>query len=218
LRLFEKISHHLVGKTFHTHVHLLYLLRSYLGPHRKTYLEIGTFFGATLCLVGQHFFPTTLYAIDWSFFKDRHAEAIAKNVTRFVRPVHSVHLIPGDSSSVITQFLTKEAVKQSGIDMLFLDGDRSKEGLQKDLDAYLPLVNESGIVVVDDYGDHISCPGVKECLDAYTPLLLKNFRVIGSLPNKAKAGLTKVYAHKAKKYPHFSYNNLFILQKKRRYV
>lgn len=40
----------------------------------------------------------------------------------------------------------------SKIDFLFIDGDHSYEGVKKDFDLYLPLMNKGGIIAFHDWG------------------------------------------------------------------
>ncbi len=210
--LFRLISQKMKGKTFHSHAHLLYLLRSKLGPKRVRYLEVGSFFGATLCLMAAHPFPSDLYALDCDFYKDNRAKVTVENLRRFSRGMHRANLICGNSASQQIQNLIKLQVRD--LDLLFLDGDRSEEGVCTDLAFYPSLLKAGGFLVIDDYGDYISCPGVARAVEKERSKLAKHFHFLPSLPNLLQAGLTKTYAYRYRKYPIFSTNPVLILQKK----
>lgn len=46
---------------------------------------------------------------------------------------------------------------------LFIDGDPTREGVEKDIRLFLPLVSPGGLVVFDDFAPHF--PGLVEALD-----------------------------------------------------
>jgi len=64
---------------------------------------------------------------------------------------------------------SKEAVKwiKKPIDLLFIDGDHSLEGVDLDCKLYLPKLKKGGIVVFHDYFNE-GFPGVPVVVDYYT--------------------------------------------------
>ncbi len=213
-RLARKISSLIKGKTFHTYFHLLYLLRNYLGNEEKTYLEIGSFFGASLCFMMQSPLKTKIYGIDSSLFIDNRFNSLKRNIDFFSKnkPQHSLVILPGNSQDEIIK--RRVSIHTSSIDLLYLDGDRSKEGLTNDLKYYSQLVSKGGFVVIDDYYDEIYCPGVSLSIKENLLWIKDNFNIIETIPNLAEAGITEIYQFKKIKYPNLSYNHMLILQKK----
>lgn len=51
------------------------------------------------------------------------------------------------------------------IDLLFIDGDHSKESVLDDTKYWLPFVKPNHFVLYHDYHDNDLCPGVKEAVD-----------------------------------------------------
>ena len=52
------------GVTWHCHYHLMYDLRTILGPDPKVYLEIGVYGGGSLAFMMQHPYETELHGVD----------------------------------------------------------------------------------------------------------------------------------------------------------
>ena len=44
-------------------------------------------------------------------------------------------------------------IKDNTIRFLFIDGDHSKEGVQKDIELFFPMLTKGSIIVFDDYFD-----------------------------------------------------------------
>ena len=59
-------------------------------------------------------------------------------------------VIKGNSKNVETLEKVKDFFPD-GIDLLFIDGDHSYDGITKDFNIYFPLVNKNGYIVFDDY-------------------------------------------------------------------
>ena len=60
----DYIRSNMSGIAFHSYMHMLYDIRSLMGPDDKTYLEIGSFCGFSCSLMLSHPYDTTLYCID----------------------------------------------------------------------------------------------------------------------------------------------------------
>lgn len=129
---------------------LLYgLVRS---MHPKVCVEIGSARGLSACYVGlalQHSGGGRLYAIDphtdtqWNDqdAEDSH-ETMKANLKAF-RVEDSVEIIRDYS---------QEAAKswQHRIDMIFIDGDHSYEGVKRDWELFLPHLKPFGVVIFHD--------------------------------------------------------------------
>jgi hypothetical protein len=68
------------------------------------------------------------------------------------------------------------------IDVLFIDGDHSYNGVKNDFNLYSPLVKNGGYIVFDDYNDHVSSPEVKPAVNEIVSTLV-GYEIIGTLPN-----------------------------------
>jgi len=70
-----------------------------------------------------------------------------------------VRLLPVSSEEAAAQ-LRRESAR---IRFLFIDGDHSRQGVQRDVDLFFPLLRTGAIVVFDDCSP--SAPGVIEVID-----------------------------------------------------
>ena len=113
-------------------------------------VEVGSYLGASTCFLahGSHGKARSVYAVDtWQNHamtegqKDTYAQFL-KNTSPFGEIVIPLR---GFSTEIAKNF-------QHEIDLLFLDGDHSYEGLKSDLDAWLPKMKRNGMVVFHDYG------------------------------------------------------------------
>ena len=78
----------------------------------------------------------------------------------FAKDRQELHFLQKDSHRESTK---KELVKllgKSKLDLLFIDGDHTYEGVKKDWEMYSPLVRKGGIVAFHDISFH---PKVPEC-------------------------------------------------------
>ncbi|VTZ51655.1 conserved hypothetical protein [Methylocella tundrae] len=119
----------------------------------KTVVEIGTARGGSLFLLSCVSDPNArLVSIDlpaglygggypaWKGFIFR----------RFVGRSQTLHLIRGDSHKEATFDKTVNALNDSPVDVLFIDGDHSYEGVKKDYLRYRTLVRPGGLIVFHD--------------------------------------------------------------------
>jgi SAM-dependent methyltransferase len=175
--------------TFHHHTHILLPILDLVQA--KTYLEIGSFAGASAILATYAETVTDIYAIDTCDALPNQAQVIRDNVNTKRNPKSTAQftLYPTSSQNrVLLRHLYADK-RAPFVDVLFIDGDHSFQGLAKDVEQYMALVRPGGIIVIDDYQDAKSCPDVKRCVDTLLPRwkALYGVSVIGSLPNTAKA-------------------------------
>lgn len=106
-------------------------------------LEIGTAQGGTFFMICQVAPPDArLVTLDLRI-------PSAGLVRSFARSRQSVVPLEGDSRSVEVRSRVG-AHFPDGLDLLFIDGDHSFEGVAADFDAYAPLVRPGGLVVFHD--------------------------------------------------------------------
>jgi predicted O-methyltransferase YrrM len=63
-------------------------------------------------------------------------------------------LIRADSHSEETLTRTRELLGGKEIDLLFIDGDHTYEGVKRDFEMYSPMVAQRGIIAIHDIVDH----------------------------------------------------------------
>lgn len=81
------------------------------------------------------------------------------------RTDHGATVIDGDSHDPATLAALRELLAGRPVDVLFLDGDHTYEGVTQDLAAYLPLVRPGGLAALHDICHHPGKPqvGVDRC-------------------------------------------------------
>jgi cephalosporin hydroxylase len=66
-----------------------------------------------------------------------------------------LHLIRGDSHDPAIQSLVRSRMgKNRKLDLLFIDGDHTYEGVKADFEAYAPLVRSGGVIAFHDIAEH----------------------------------------------------------------
>jgi predicted O-methyltransferase YrrM len=68
----------------------------------------------------------------------------------FQRPDVALHIIEGSSHAVRTRRKLTRVLQSRPIDVLFIDGDHSYEGVLRDLALYSPLVRRGGLIAFHD--------------------------------------------------------------------
>jgi cephalosporin hydroxylase len=112
----------------------------------KYVCEIGTASGGTLFLLTQVCRPDALLlSVDIGLSFERclvHA--------RFASRRQKIVSVRGDSSAPETLGRVRSLLRGHQLDLLFIDGDHSYEGVQADFLNYSPLVRPGGLIVLHD--------------------------------------------------------------------
>jgi len=199
LKKLHTILEKMEGKTFHHHYHVLYDLRDNIKKTTATYVEIGAYCGASASLMSSHSKLTNIISIDLG--SPISPEIPKRNVAKFKQDNNQYTYIQGSSYSKEVIAKIKEIAPV--IDILFIDGDHSYQGVKADFEAYRELVAEGGYVIFDDYLDWEHSAHVKHAVDEYVQQeLLPEFEIIGSLPNSSNAHPKSL-----------KFSNVFILKK-----
>jgi len=175
LEILREISSKMEGNTFHHHFHFLYDI-----PIRENgyYVEIGCYAGASSCLMLQKE-KINVVSIDLGFPVD---QSIAEdNIKKFNAKENFFRYIKGNSHAEDTIEKLKTITKE--IDILFVDGDHTKESVMKDFFIYSDLVISGGYIVFDDYNDHEYSPEVKLAVDSIVEKTSHNYEIIGTIEN-----------------------------------
>ena len=75
----------------------------------------------------------------------------------------NVHLIKGNSNKILKK------IDLSKIDYIFLDGGHAYETVKNDLNSSLPVLENNGTILCDDY-DLTYAPGVKQAIDEFVKI------------------------------------------------
>jgi predicted O-methyltransferase YrrM len=188
-------------QTFHHHYHILYdIANQYYGDKNITYVEIGAYAGGSASLM-MHRNNTKIISIDIGDPID--PQITIDNVKSNNKYENFYRYIHGNSQKDSTINHLIELLDGDKIDILFIDGDHSYDGVVEDFNNYVGFVNDGGFIVFDDYNDHWFCPEVKIAVnDILTKLDLSKYVVIGSVENKYSARPIEL-----------SENNCFVLRK-----
>ena len=81
-----------------------------------------------------------------------------------------------DVGSIVTPFVGESqsilsALRDRGerYDLVFIDGDHSRQAVEEDVICARELLNPGGVLACHDYGEDCCCPGVRSALDALYP-------------------------------------------------
>jgi predicted O-methyltransferase YrrM len=116
-------------------------------------LEIGTAKGGTLFLLTRVAAPDALLiSVDLKRgqFGGGYPAWRAPLYRSFAREAQRVKPVMGESHGHRTREQVKRLLEGKSIDLLFIDGDHSYEGVKKDFADYAPLVRSGGLVAFHD--------------------------------------------------------------------
>ncbi|MHA1724323.1 MAG: class I SAM-dependent methyltransferase [Promethearchaeota archaeon] len=120
-------------------------------------LEIGTARGGTLYLLAKISSPNAhLISLDLPGGKygGGYNRWVGYFFKSFALDTQKISLIRADSHDVSTLKKLKKKIKGKPIDVLFIDGDHTYEGVKKDFEMYGPLVKKGGIIGFHDIVVH----------------------------------------------------------------
>jgi predicted O-methyltransferase YrrM len=119
----------------------------------KRSLEIGTNYGGTLFLLCTLSPPgAQIISVDLPSgpFGGGYPRRKTPLFRRFVRAGQRLHLIRADSHSLETKERVLRILDGQQLDYLFLDGDHTYGGVQRDFQMYAPLVRSGGMIAFHD--------------------------------------------------------------------
>lgn len=138
-------------RRFHEHTHILYDLRTLLGSEKCIYVEIGTYVGTSARLLLEHPFPTKIYAIDPCVLNRDHYGGDKDQYSTIIK---NTQKIGGDFTLFKNYSTDRELLKifnYKKIDLLFIDGDHSFNGVINDFNNWEKFIAIGGYIVFDDY-------------------------------------------------------------------
>jgi len=120
----------------------------------KVVIEIGTGrSGGMLFIYSRTAAPdATIISIDLpgGQFGDSYPGHKVPIFKRIGLPEQKIHLLRASSHDPATLAKVKGLLKGKSADLLFIDGDHVYEGVKADLEMYSPLLNEEGLVALQD--------------------------------------------------------------------
>jgi predicted O-methyltransferase YrrM len=168
---------------------LLYIIKS---KPPKNVLEIGTSNGGTLFLLSRVAAEDAcIISIDLPLgaFGGGYPAWKRPFYKSFAQKCQTIRLIRADSHELGTRDKVEAILQMNKVDLLFIDGDHSYEGVRKDFEMYHRLVKKGGRIVFHDIVKHrqsVSC----EVSRYWEEIKLKySNREIIEDPNQGWAGL-----------------------------
>jgi predicted O-methyltransferase YrrM len=121
-------------------------------------VEIGTSRGGTLCILSRLAAPTaTIISVDLpgGEFGGGYKWFQVPVFKTFTYARQKLHLLRGDSQSYEMGADVRDIIGRSRkLDLLFIDGDHSYEGVKRDFESYADLVRKGGIIALHDIAEH----------------------------------------------------------------
>jgi predicted O-methyltransferase YrrM len=85
----------------------------------------------------------------------------------------NIHLIKGNSNKLLPK------IDMSKIDYVFLDGGHAYKTVKSDLECCIPVINNNGTILCDDY-DLSYAPGVKKAIEEFVEIHKYKIKIIGT--------------------------------------
>jgi cephalosporin hydroxylase len=127
----------------------------------RTTLEIGTSRGGSLFILCRLTAPDgTIVSVDMpgAGYGEAYTPAHARLFELFPSRRQSLSLVKADSHSPETRKQVEGLLKGKPVDLLFIDGDHSYEGVKKDFEMYSPFVADGGMIGFHDIAVHTKFP------------------------------------------------------------
>jgi hypothetical protein len=161
----------------------------------------------------QHKFKTNVICIDPCVLNPSHYfgslsqyETLEKNLKKNNIHNNKYEILKYYSND--TNLIEKLKANNTKVDILFIDGDHTRQGVINDWNNFKDFVNPGGFICFDDYYDDIYSPEVRPAVDYIVKNLdTEKYKVIGSIEN----------IHKLQprvQYNHPDWINEFIIYKK----
>lgn len=89
-----------------------------------------------------------MVSVDWHPSED--ARTSRDRLQECVRPTQHLHCVWGNSHAQETQDQVRQALDGRHVDLMFLDGDHTYDGIVGDFRVFEPLVRSGGLIVFHD--------------------------------------------------------------------
>lgn len=138
----------------------------------QTVLEIGTARGGTLFLWTRLAKDdATIVSIDLpnGKFGGGYSSRWGSIYQRFAKSTQKLCLLRENSHDSQTRLKAEQLFGGKPVDLLFIDGDHTYEGVKQDWELYSPLVRPGGMIVFHDIAGNYEDTQVKRLWDAIKP-------------------------------------------------
>jgi predicted O-methyltransferase YrrM len=130
----------------------------------RTIVEIGTSRGGSL-FIWSRLAPagTKIISIDMpgSGWGEAYTAQHVELFKLFPANGQKLHVLTADSHALETRAQVEALLGGTPIDLLFIDGDHSYEGVKKDFELFYPLVAPSGMIAFHDIAESTRFPDCK---------------------------------------------------------
>jgi predicted O-methyltransferase YrrM len=123
------------------------------GLRPKALLEIGTCNGGTLFVLSRLADPSaSVFSIDLpgGRFGGGYQLLRVPFLRRMKKSKQQLHLLRADSHKPETRLILAHALQDAQLDLLFIDGDHTYDGVRRDFEMYSGLVRPGGIIAFHD--------------------------------------------------------------------
>lgn len=123
----------------------------------RTTLEIGTSRGGSLFILCRLAAPDgTIISVDMpgAGYGEAYTSAHARLFELFPSKGQSLSLVKADSHNPETRKRVEGLLGGKQVELLFIDGDHSYDGVKKDFEMYSPLVAKGGMIAFHDIAVH----------------------------------------------------------------
>jgi len=168
--------------TFHHHYHILYDIAN-VFKGGVIYLEIGAYAGASATLLLSNNKVKKVISVDLGE-PIKYTDTI-NNIRNYIGDrISDYSYIKGSSYDTTTFDMVKKELKKDKVNILFIDGDHTYNGVRNDFEIYKDLVSEGGYIIFDDYHCD-SSKGVREYVNVLinSEYCKDNYEIIGCLDN-----------------------------------
>lgn len=148
--VFGRISRHMEQHKDEIVPFVEYLLKKWNNDlTNKIAVEIGVRHGGTVSLWCELGFKLVI-GVDYGGIDSLGEEETLKLATEMENQYKNYQFVYGDSHSNDTIYKVDNILGDSEIDLLFLDGDHSYKGVEKDYKEYSVFVKSGGLIVFHD--------------------------------------------------------------------
>ncbi|MHA2339428.1 MAG: class I SAM-dependent methyltransferase [Candidatus Hodarchaeales archaeon] len=155
--IFRKSKFVINIKLYQKKAEIIDFIKLYSKSSPKIILEIGTYDGGTLFFLSRFARPDAiLITVDLPLVRDGAGYSPAKIpfYKSFTSYNQKIHFIRENSQSPKTVKKIEKILKNRKIDVLFIDGDHSYEGVKKDFEIFSKYVKKGGIIAFHDIVEH----------------------------------------------------------------
>lgn len=195
-KILQEVNKSVNGRICHNFTSILYDIRTLLGPDKKTYLEIGSYAGASAALILRNPYPTEVICIDpcdLDQFGGKHALTLNNNLEK--NNIHNNLFKVYENYSTDNTLISLLQQNNTKVDLLFIDGDHTEQGVLTDWKLYEQFLNPGGFVVFDDYNDDHYSPGVRPAVNSIIKTLSDDYTIIGDIDNVLDIKCPVAYNH-----------------------